>query len=406
MMLGALSGGRVGITSGTLVHMRLALTIAIRYSATRLQFKSTGADFELPIWEYPSQRYRLLPRLSELFAISVFSRWLLTEHAENKKMMSNKIPSTQSLKTIAEIHAISSASKPYASWVSRDAIQECREACGGHGYASINRLGMLRDDNDPNVTYEGENKVLIQQTSRFLLKCVQAVEANMPGENLKKLQEISPLGSVLFLANYLTILQSSFRGNSSQELRRIHVLLEAFEWRVVFLLKETAEKFQIEVTRSKNEFDAWNNSQVFHCQPLGLAFIEALILRKNIEFLESRAIEHEQTAEVFRRLLVLFALYRINLDMGVFRQRDFISASQSKLIQDEILQLLCELKTETIAIVDAIAAPDSILQAPIGLSNGQPYINYWNHLISNEDTVARPHFHSLLSQQVFPASRL
>lgn len=33
-----------------------------------------------------------------------------------------------------ELHAISSASKPVASWVVRDGIQECREACAGHGY--------------------------------------------------------------------------------------------------------------------------------------------------------------------------------------------------------------------------------------------------------------------------------
>ena len=33
-----------------------------------------------------------------------------------------------------EIHAISSASKPLSTWLARDAAQECREACGGHGY--------------------------------------------------------------------------------------------------------------------------------------------------------------------------------------------------------------------------------------------------------------------------------
>ena len=38
-----------------------------------------------------------------------------------------------------EIHAICSSSKPLSGFTARDGIQECREACGGHGYlAGVN----------------------------------------------------------------------------------------------------------------------------------------------------------------------------------------------------------------------------------------------------------------------------
>lgn len=39
-----------------------------------------------------------------------------------------------------EIHALSSATKPLCSWIARDAIQDCREACGGYGYLKSNEI--------------------------------------------------------------------------------------------------------------------------------------------------------------------------------------------------------------------------------------------------------------------------
>ena len=39
-----------------------------------------------------------------------------------------------------EIHALSCAFKSLSSFVARDGIQECREACGGHGFLAGGHL--------------------------------------------------------------------------------------------------------------------------------------------------------------------------------------------------------------------------------------------------------------------------
>lgn len=97
---------------------------------------------------------------------------------------------------VSELHALISSSKPHITWTARDAIQEAREACGGHGYLKASRIGDLRNDHDPSCTYEGDNNVLGQQASNWLIRQWQNVE--------------SPVGSVDFLHRKEEILNRSF----------------------------------------------------------------------------------------------------------------------------------------------------------------------------------------------------
>ncbi|KAJ4836029.1 hypothetical protein Tsubulata_011353 [Turnera subulata] len=49
------------------------------------------------------------------------------------------------------------------TWHNMRTLQECREACGGQGLKSENRIGQMKGEYDVQSTFEGDNNVLMQQ---------------------------------------------------------------------------------------------------------------------------------------------------------------------------------------------------------------------------------------------------
>ncbi|XP_068443753.1 peroxisomal acyl-coenzyme A oxidase 3 isoform X2 [Clinocottus analis] len=251
--LGALSGGRVSITRMALVNLKLALVVAIRFSATRRQFGPKDME-EIPVLEYQLQQWRLIPYLAAAYALEHFSKSIYTNFVEFQlgQMMRDK--SGRQGEMGREIHAIGCSSKPLGSWTAQRGIQECREACGGHGYLAMNRLGDLRNDNDPNCTYEGDNNVLLQQTSNYLLSWLDAKRSD--GVRIE-----SPFHSVDFLDDFHKILETKFTSNTMEECMDSAVPVAAYKWLVCFLLEESQRRLEQQRASGKDDFEARNNSQ-------------------------------------------------------------------------------------------------------------------------------------------------
>lgn len=168
--LGILSLGRVSIILQCYANLQTAIVIGVRYSAVRRQFGPDKGSVEWPVLEYQTQQWRLLPYVAAGYVLSNFYTSFFKEYINFFIAVSYGSDSPDQPAMGAEIHALSSVGKAMAGWLARDCIQECREACGGHGYLKASRLGQLRNDHDANLTYEGDNNVLLQQTSNYLLK--------------------------------------------------------------------------------------------------------------------------------------------------------------------------------------------------------------------------------------------
>lgn len=127
-------------------------------------------------------------------------------------------------------------------------------------------MGDIRNDNDVNLTYEGENHVLIQQTSNWLLKLYKKIQNNEKIETL--------LHSVDFLTNYSTISHNQLRAKIVEDICRVEEILSAFQWLVCYLLKLSHDKLESNLNTGNSRFTAKNNCQVFYAKNLAIAYFQ------------------------------------------------------------------------------------------------------------------------------------
>ncbi|XP_051503389.1 peroxisomal acyl-coenzyme A oxidase 3-like [Myxocyprinus asiaticus] len=380
--LGALSGGRVGITRMAMVNLKLAVTVAVRFSATRRQF-GPKEDEEIPVLEYQLQQWRLIPYLAAVYALEHFTKSFTMNFVEFQIGLLMKDKSDRQSELGREIHAMSCASKPLGSWTAQRGIQECREACGGHGYLAMNRLGDMRNDNDPNCTYEGDNNVLLQQTSNYLLSWLQHKQ-----QGKGKIE--SPLETVNFLEDMSSILQSKFTAASVEECMNSAVPLAAYKWLVCFLLGESQRKLLREKSSGLGDFEARNNSQVYYCRSLAIAYIEHTVLQR-FHDLSQDELTPAVLRSVLQRLCALYGLWTLTNHMAILYQGGYCSGREPvDFIQTAILTLCGQLKDDAVALVDVVAPPDFILNSPIGKADGELYKNLWSAVMQGKNVLERP----------------
>lgn len=350
----------------------------MRYSASRRQFGPEETGLEYPVLEYQSQQYRLLPHLATTFAIKLFSQWLGHVYHETliKSVMGEDVASAS-----MEMHALSSAVKPACSWAAQRGIQDCREGCGGHGYLKASQLGELRNDNDANITYEGENAVLTQQASNWLL--------NTRKKGYQAFEDASPFGSADFLADYDRLIKQKFTFKTTEQVSDPENIIKTMNWLCAYQLEKTARRVEELVKQKKTAFEVRNDSQALNAITLSLIYGERMIFRQFYQRVQEWTdIPNEQRAVL--KLVSLFGLEILRKNLSTLYEGGFISGPEpARLYEAAVLGLLPEIKGDAISLVDTIAPPDFLLNSPLGMSDGNIYKHLQSTIMTAPDALQR-----------------
>lgn len=191
--LSALSGGRYMISTNCCAIATQAVTIGIRYTTERRQFKVGDNKEETLLFDYPLTKRRMMPLLAQSLVYYTASMRYIFEWDKNQKNILEP-----SHPAIEKLHAISSVMKAKSSWFAAQCARECREMLGGNGYCGYSKLGVLYNDNDINLTWEGDNHVLIQQTTKYVLEEVQKILQKGKKTNNDLLKFVENVKNVLY----------------------------------------------------------------------------------------------------------------------------------------------------------------------------------------------------------------
>jgi acyl-CoA oxidase len=233
-----------------------------------------------------------------------------------------------------------------------DGIEELRRACGGHGFSDFSGLPAIYGNAMVNYTGEGEAYMIIQQTTRWLLKQHAAAAAGAgtgAGVDLSDAEGKSNENTAFIKCGPGELEGRRWRGVSDDAILDGAVQLEAFEHRAARLLDATSQSIAAATaTGGMSAADA-----VHLCQWQGIqasiAFGEMLMVRSLIRGV---AAAPASCRGVLLRVQYVYILSLLQRRVGDFVVDGFVSASQLGAIDRLLKELLPMVRVEAVALLE------------------------------------------------------
>ena len=361
-MLGTLVQGRVCVGGAGINAAKVALAIAVKYGLRRRQFEATSEDEEELLLDYGQHQRRLFPLLARTYALH-FAQDVVA--AQLHDVFSGTLSDEKARR---QLESRAAGTKALGTWHATRTIQECREACGGAGYLSINRFAALKADTDVFTTFEGDNTVLLQLVAKGLLT-----------DYASDFEDLDQLGMVRYVAGLAveTVLEKT---NVHKLLERIKDVLPGgdewdqeaglldsdyqlamYRYREEHLLGSVARRLKRGIDNDMNPGQVFSQVQD-HVIAAARAHVERLVLEAFVD--QQRSMPDGDLKVALGLLCDLHALHGIESDRAWFMEHGRLTVQRSKLITREIGDLCRRIRPICEDLVDGFGVPPEMLRSP------------------------------------------
>jgi acyl-CoA oxidase len=361
-MLGTLVQGRISVSGAAVSASKSALTIAVRYAEARRQFRAPGSDDEVVLLDYLAHQRRLLPAIATTYALH-FAQSELVEMLHD--VFANEAADDMDRR---RLETLAAGTKATTTWHASETIQMCREACGGQGYLTVNRLPVLKADTDVFTTFEGDNTVLLQLVAKTLLTNYQQDFGDLDTIGTVRLVAEQVLETVIERTAARAVVQRLMdavpgRDEESSVTDR-GWQLSVFNFREKHVLEAVAMRLRKGFSDGGDAFEVFNSVQD-HVLLAAQAHMDRVVLEAFVAAIDR--VEDPSCRALLEQLCDLHALRRIEAERGWYLEHGQLTPPRSKAITAAVNDLCAQLRPHAWALVDAFGIPDEVLGAPIAL---------------------------------------
>jgi acyl-CoA oxidase len=364
-MLGTLVSGRVSVAGAALAATKVALAIAIRYGLERRQFKAPGQQEEVILLDYLQHQRRLLPLVASSYALHFAHEALV------KKLHDAGDGDSADEREQRKIETLAAGIKAVATWHATETIQTCREACGGAGYLSENRLTELKADTDIFTTFEGDNTVLLQLVAKGLLTNFRdefesmdtvATARFVADQVVGAVLENTPVGGV---AQWIADIWPHSENDTSIMDRRYH--LHLLGWREKHVLEAAARRLRKLMAAGGDPFSAFNAVQD-HLLLAARAHVDRVVFQDFRAAIDG--CQDEELKRLLNKLCDLYVMSLLERERAWFLEHGRLSAARAKAVITNLNRLCRELRPHARDLVDAFGIPEELLPELVRTSAG------------------------------------